>query len=84
MGHAALAGEEVSASQPLPASTLPVRAISLSANPAIIQITNDCISQGVNIRLKTLQILLSFITNFPTVLDRLLKNVRPFVLFPLP
>ncbi|KAI0272210.1 hypothetical protein BGY98DRAFT_936698 [Russula aff. rugulosa BPL654] len=31
--------------------------------------------EGVDIQLKILQTLLSFITNFPTILDRLLKNV---------
>ena len=58
------------------------RHLSLSANPAIIQTKNDCISQGIDIQLKILQTLLSFITNFPAILDRLLKNVRTFVLFP--
>ena len=45
------------------------RHLSLSANLAIIQTTNDCISQGVDIQLKILQTLLSFITNFPTILN---------------
>jgi Dimerisation and cyclophilin-binding domain of Mon2 len=57
-----------------------LRAVSLSAIPAIIQTMNDCISQGVDIQLKILQTLLSLITNFPTIHGRLLANVRAFVL----
>jgi len=53
-----------------------LRAVSLSAVPAIIQTMNDCISQGVDIQLKILQTLLSLITNFPAVHGRLLANVR--------
>ena len=41
-----------------------LRAVSLSAVPAIIQTMNDCMSQGVDIQLRILQTLLSF-TNFP-------------------
>ncbi|KAI0270858.1 hypothetical protein BGY98DRAFT_233536 [Russula aff. rugulosa BPL654] len=71
MGHAAL-GEQVSASQPLVSRCCQYFAsahhLSLSANPVIIQTTNDCISQCVDIQLKILQTLLSFITNFPTIL----------------
>jgi len=59
-----------------------LRAVSLSAIPAIIQTMNDCISQGVDIQLKILQTLLSLITNFPTIHGRLLANVRAFVLAP--
>jgi hypothetical protein len=57
-----------------------LRAVSLSAIPAIIQTMNDCISQGVDIQLKILQTLLSLITNFPAIHGRLLANVRAFVL----
>jgi hypothetical protein len=57
-----------------------MRAVSLSAIPTIIQTMNDCISQGVDIQLKILQTLLSLITNFPTIHDRLLADVRAFVL----
>jgi hypothetical protein len=57
-----------------------LRAVSLSAIPAIIQTMNDCISQGVDIQLKILQTLLSLITNFPTIHGRLLADVRAFVL----
>ena len=53
-----------------------LRAVSLSAVPAIIQTMNDCMSQGVDIQLKILQTLLSLITNFPAVHGRLLANVR--------
>ncbi len=51
-----------------------LRAVSLSAIPAIIQTMNDCMSQGVDIQLKILQTLLSLITNFPTIHGRLLAN----------
>jgi len=57
-----------------------LRAVSLSAIPAVIQTMNDCMSQGVDIQLKILQTLLSLITNFPTIHGRLLANVRAFVL----
>ena len=40
-----------------------LRAVSLSAILGIIQTMNDCISQDVNIQLKTLQTLLSLITH---------------------
>jgi hypothetical protein len=60
-----------------------LRAVSLSAIPAIIQTMNDCMSQGVDIQLKILQTLLSLITNFPTIHGRLLADVRAFVLCPL-
>jgi hypothetical protein len=53
-----------------------LRAVSLSAIPAIIQTMNDCMSQGVDIQLKILQTLLSLITNFPTIHGRLLADVR--------
>jgi hypothetical protein len=52
-----------------------LRAISLSALPAVIQTINDCIAQGVDIQLKILQTLLSLITNFPAINGRLLANV---------
>ena len=54
-----------------------LRAVSLSAIPAIIQTMNDCMSQGVDIQLKILQILLSPIT---TIHDKLLAGVRTFLL----
>ncbi|KAI0262386.1 hypothetical protein BGY98DRAFT_1104163 [Russula aff. rugulosa BPL654] len=54
-----------------------LRAVSLSAIPAIIQTMNDCMSQSVDIQLKILQILLSPIT---TIHDKLLASVRAFVL----
>ena len=57
-----------------------LRAVSLSAIPAVIQTMNDCMSQGVDIQLKILQTLLSLITNFPTIHGRLLADVRGFVL----
>ena len=57
-----------------------LRAVSLSAIPAIIRTMNDCMSQGVDIQLKILQTLLSLITNFPAIHGRLLANVRAFVL----
>ena len=57
-----------------------LRAVSLSAIPAIIQTMNDCMSQGVDIQLKILQTLLSLITNFPAIHGRLLANVRTFIL----
>jgi len=60
-----------------------LRAVSLSAIPAIIQTMNDCMSQGVDIQLKILQTLLTLITNFPTIHSRLLADVRVFVLCPL-
>ena len=41
---------------------------------------NDSILQGVDIQLKTLQALLSLVTNFPTIHSRILPNVRAFVL----
>jgi Dimerisation and cyclophilin-binding domain of Mon2 len=53
-----------------------LRAVSLSAIPAIIQTMNDCMSQGVDIQLKILQTLLSLITNFPTIHGGLLADVR--------
>ncbi|KAI0271243.1 hypothetical protein BGY98DRAFT_1189635 [Russula aff. rugulosa BPL654] len=49
-------------------------------DPAIIQIMNDGISQGVDIQLKILQTLLFVITNFPTINGRQLANVRAFVM----
>jgi hypothetical protein len=52
-----------------------LRAISLSALPAVIQTINDCMVQGVDIQLKILQTLLSLITNFPSIHGRLLANV---------
>ncbi len=52
-----------------------LRAISLSALPAIIQTMNDCMAQSVDIQLKILQTLLSLITNFSTLHGRLLANV---------
>jgi hypothetical protein len=58
-----------------------LRAVSLSAIPAIIQTMNDCMSQGVDIQLRILQTLLSLITNFPTIHGRLLANVRAYVLY---
>ena len=42
-----------------------LRAVSLSAVPAIIQTMNDRMWLGVDIQLKILQTLLTFITNFP-------------------
>ena len=52
-----------------------LRAISLSALPAVIQTINDCMTQGVDIQLKILQTLLSLITNFPAIHGRLLADV---------
>ncbi len=52
-----------------------LRAISLSALPAVIQTINDCMAQGVDIQLKILQTLLSLITNFPAIHGRLLADV---------
>jgi hypothetical protein len=52
-----------------------LRAISLSALPAVIQTMNDCMAQGVDIQLKILQTLLSLITNFPAINGRPLANV---------
>ena len=52
-----------------------LRAISFSALPAVIQTINDCMTQGVDIQLKTLQTLLSLITNFPAIHERLLADV---------
>ena len=57
-----------------------IRAVSISAIPTILQTMNDCVSQGVDIQLKILQIVLSLITNFLTIHGRLLENVRAFVL----
>ena len=57
-----------------------LRDVSLSVIPAIIRSMNDCISQGVDIQLKIVQILLSLVTNFTTIRGRLLANVRAFVL----
>jgi len=58
-----------------------LRAVSLSAVAAIIRTMNDCMSQGVDIQLKILQVLLSVITNFPAVHGRLLANVRTSISF---
>ena len=41
---------------------------------------NDCMLQGVDIRLKIYQTLLSLVTDFPTSHNKLLANVRTFVL----
>jgi hypothetical protein len=41
---------------------------------------NDSMLQGVDIQLKILQTLLSLVTNFPTIHNRLPANVRAFVL----
>ena len=54
-----------------------LRAVSLSAIPAIIQTMNDFMSQGVDIQLRVLQILLSLIT---TIHDKILASVCAFVL----
>jgi hypothetical protein len=51
-----------------------LRAISLSALPAVIQTMNDCMAQGVDIQLKILQTLLS-LTNLPAIKGRPLANV---------
>jgi len=61
-----------------------LRAVSLSTVTAIIQTVNACMSQGVDIQLKILQILLSLITNFPAMLpvhSRLLANLRTSISF---
>jgi len=41
---------------------------------------NDYMSQGVDIKLKILQPLLSLVTNFPAVHGQLLANVRTSIL----
>jgi len=58
------------------------RAVSLSAIPTLIQRMNDCVSQGVDIRHKILQTLLSLITDFPAIRGRLLANA-PLLCFKL-
>ncbi|KAN0132209.1 hypothetical protein V8E53_009975 [Lactarius tabidus] len=57
--------------------TITLRAISLSALPAVIQTMNDCMAQGVDIQLKILQTLLS-LTNLPAIKGRPLANELPF------
>ena len=57
-----------------------LRAVSLCAILAImIQTTNNGMSQGVGIQLKTLQTLLSLTADFPIIHGRLLENVRAFI-----
>ena len=59
-----------------------LRAVFLSALPAITQTMNDCMSQsqGADIQLMIIQTLLSLIADFPAIHDRLLADVRVFVL----
>jgi hypothetical protein len=57
-----------------------LRAVSLTAIPAIIQTMNDHMLQCVDIQLEILQTLLSLVPNFPTIHSRRLANVRAFVL----
>ena len=52
-----------------------LQAVPNSVVPSIIKIMNDCISQGVDVQLRVLQILLGLITNFPSVHGALLGDV---------
>jgi len=57
-----------------------LKAIPVSSVPNVIDAMAECISQGVDIQLRVLQILLSLLTNYPSTHGDLLGDVRSFCL----
>lgn len=52
-----------------------LKAIATAAVPGVVATLSDCVSQGVDVQLRILQILLSLLTNYPSTHGDLLGDV---------